>query len=242
MCGRFTLSTPPQTLQEIFDLQETPDIPPRYNIAPSEAIATIRRPQPQAQRELVMLRWGLVPPWAKDPDVGSRMINARSETAATNNAFRSAFRRRRCLIPADGFYEWQKLERRKQPYWIRMRDGLPFAFAGLWEHWEGQPGQILETCTILTTAPSDVVRPIHDRMPVILEPDVWDLWLDPSVQEPDMLQPLLHAYPAEQMLAVPVSNLVNNPANDHPECIAPLASDEPTPSMSAGQGDQPNSL
>ena len=225
MCGRFTLSTPAQTLQQIFDLSETPDLPPRYNIAPSEAIATIRLPAPQAGRRLDLLRWGLVPPWAKAPDVGARMINARAETAATNPAFRAAFRRRRCLVPADGFYEWQRLERRnKQPFYIRMRDGLPFAFAGLWEYWEGPQGDALETCTILTTEPSELVRPVHDRMPVILDPRDWDLWLDPGVQDPARLQPLLHPYPAENMTAFPVSQAVNNPANDREECVAPLAS------------------
>ncbi len=225
MCGRFTLSTPAQTLQQIFDLSETPDLPPRYNIAPSEAIATIRLPEPQAGRRLDLLRWGLVPPWAKAPDVGARMINARAETAATNPAFRAAFRRRRCLVPADGFYEWQRLERRnKQPFYIRMRDGLPFAFAGLWECWEGPQGDALETCTILTTEPSELVRPVHDRMPVILDPQDWDLWLDPSVQDPARLQPLLRPYPPEKMTAFPVGLAVNNPANDREECVAPLAS------------------
>jgi putative SOS response-associated peptidase YedK len=224
MCGRFTLSTPAQTLQQIFDLSETPDLPPRYNIAPSEAIAAIRLPEPQAGHRLDLLRWGLVPPWAKEPDVGARMINARSETVATNPAFRTAFRRRRCLVPADGFYEWQRLERRKQPFYIRMRDGLPFAFAGLWEHWEGPQGDALETCTILTTEPSELVRPVHDRMPVILDPKDWDLWLDPTMHEPERLQSLLRPYPAEKMIAFPVGQTVNNPANDHEECIAPLAS------------------
>jgi putative SOS response-associated peptidase YedK len=224
MCGRFTLSTPAQTLQQIFDLSETPDLPPRYNIAPSEAIAAIRLPEPQAGHRLDLLRWGLVPPWAKEPDVGARMINARSETVATNPAFRTAFRRRRCLVPADGFYEWQRLERRKQPFYIRMRDGLPFAFAGLWEHWEGPQGDVLETCTILTTEPSELVRPVHDRMPVILDPKDWDLWLDPTMHEPERLQSLLRPYPAEKMIAFPVGQTVNNPANDHEECIAPLAS------------------
>ena len=225
MCGRFTLSTPAQTLQQVFDLAETPDLPPRYNIAPSEAIAAIRLPEPQAGRRLDLLRWGLVPPWAKEPDVGARMINARAETAATNPAFRAAFRRRRCLVPADGFYEWQRLERRnKQPFYIRMRDGSPFAFAGLWEHWEGPQGDALETCTILTTDPSELVRPVHDRMPVILDPRDWDLWLDPGVQDPARLQPLLRPYPPEQMIAFPVGQGVNNPANDREECVAPLVS------------------
>ncbi len=223
MCGRFTLSTPAETLAEIFELTETPQLPPRYNIAPTDAVATVRLPAEDTERELALLRWGLIPPWAKDPAVGSRMINARAETVATNPAFRSAFRRRRCLIPSTGFYEWQRVERRKQPFYIRMRDGLPFAFAGLWEHWEGPDGAAIESCTLITTEPSDLVRPVHDRMPVILDPKDYELWLDPSVQTPDRLQPLLRPYPSEQMVAYPVSPWVNNPAHDDPECIAPLA-------------------
>ena len=223
MCGRFTLSTPAETLAEIFELTETPQLPPRYNIAPTDAVATVRLPAEDTERELALLRWGLIPPWAEDPAVGSRMINARAETVATNPAFRSAFRRRRCLIPSTGFYEWQRVERRKQPFYIRMRDGLPFAFAGLWEHWEGPDGAAIQSCTLITTEPSDLVRPVHDRMPVILDPKDYELWLDPSVQTPDRLQPLLRPYPSEQMVAYPVSPWVNNPAHDDPECIAPLA-------------------
>ena len=224
MCGRFTLTTPAQTLQQIFDLRETPDLPPRYNIAPSEAIATVRLPERQTGRRLDLLRWGLVPPWAKEPDVGARMINARAETAATLPAFRAAFRRRRCLIPADGFYEWQQVNHcGKQPFYLRLRDGQPFAFAGLWEHWTGPHGEALDTCTILTTAPNELLRPIHNRMPVILDPQEWDLWLDPAVQDPARLQPLLRPYPADQMIGFPVSQVVNHPANDHAACIVPRA-------------------
>ena len=223
MCGRFTLTTPGDTLAEIFELSEVPDLPPRYNIAPSEPVATVRLPSGNAPRELVLLRWGLIPHWAKDPGVGARMINARSETVATNPAFRSAFRRRRCLVPATGFYEWQRQERRKQPVYIRMHDGQPFAFAGLWEHWEGPEGTPIESCTLLTTQPNDLVRPVHDRMPVILDPKDYELWLDPDVQDPARLQPLLRPYASEQMVAYPVSQLVNNPANDVPETIEPLA-------------------
>ena len=224
MCGRFTLSTPAQTLQKLFDLPDVPELPQRYNIAPSEALATVRVPEGKAQRELTFLRWGLIPPWADDPAIGNRMINARAETAATSPAFRGAFRRRRCLVPADGFYEWQRVGRRKQPYYIHMRDGSPFAFAGLWEHWKGPEGQVVESCTLITTEPSDLVRQVHDRMPVILAPRDYDLWLDPEVRDAEQLRALLHAYPAEQMEAFPVSQAVNSPANDDPACIAPLAS------------------
>ena len=222
MCGRFTLSTPVQTLAELFDVKEKAALPPRYNIAPTDPVLAVRVPSESANRELALLRWGFVPAWAKEIGVGNRMINARSETVATSPAFRAAFRRRRCLIPADGFYEWQRLERGKQPFFIHMRDEQPFAFAGLWEIWEGGDGAVVESCTIITTEPSDLVRPVHDRMPVILDPEHYELWLDPR-QKPDRLQALLRPYAADKMVAEPVSTVVNNPANDVPECIAPLA-------------------
>jgi putative SOS response-associated peptidase YedK len=150
------------------------------------------------------------------------LINAQAETAATKPAFRVAFRKRRCLIPADGFYEWRKENRHKQPYCIRLRDGRPFAFAGLWEHWEGREGKTIDSCTILTTTPNEVLAPLHHRMAVILPSSEYDRWLDPSVQEVERLQPLLRPYPAEEMTAYPVSTVVNNPANDAPSCIEPL--------------------
>ncbi len=224
MCGRFTLSTPAQTLQKLFDLPEVPELPPRYNIAPSEMLATVRLPEGKPSRGLAGLRWGLIPPWATDPDVGNRMINARAETVATSPAFRGAFRRRRCLIPADGFYEWQRQGRYKQPFYLHMRDGSPFAFAGLWEHWKGPEGQVIESCTLITTEPSELVRPVHNRMPVILDPDDYALWLDPGMNDVEPLKALLRPYPPEQMEAYPVSQMVNSPANDDPACIAPLAS------------------
>jgi putative SOS response-associated peptidase YedK len=161
------------------------------------------------------------PPWADDPKVGNRMINARSETVATSGAFRSAFRRRRCLVVSDGFYEWQRQEKRKQPFYIHMRDDSPFAFAGLWEVWEGKDGTVLETCTVLTTEPNELMRPIHNRMPVILDRESYDLWLDPEMREPDPLKALLRPYPEDKMAAYPVSLLVNSPANDVPECLEP---------------------
>ncbi len=224
MCGRFTLSTPAQTLQKLFDLPEVRELTPRYNIAPSEMLATVRLPEGKPSRELALLRWGLIPPWADDPDVGNRMINARAETVATSPAFRGAFRRRRCLVPADGFYEWQRQGRQKQPFYLHMRDGSPFAFAGLWEHWKGPEGQVIESCTLITTEPSDLVRPVHNRMPVILAPDDYALWLDPGVQDVEALKALLRPYPPVQMEAYPVSQMVNSPANDDPACVVPLAS------------------
>lgn len=222
MCGRFTLRTPAKTLQTIFELPDVPELSPHYNVAPTDAVAVVRVAAPETPRELVLLRWGFVPSWTKDPSIGSRMINARSETVATSPAFRGAFRQRRCLVVADGFYEWQRVERRKQPFYFQMDDGRPFAFAGLWEHWEGPGGAVIDSCTLLTTEPNVVVQPIHNRMPVILAPEQYDTWLDPTVQSVDRLQKLLRTYPAEQMVTYPVGVMVNNPTNDDPDLVRPL--------------------
>jgi len=228
MCGRFTLITPAEALAEQFQLFEIPSLAPRYNIAPTQPVAAVRRVPGDGQRELVLLRWGLVPFWAKDPGIGARMINARSETVAEKPAFRAAFRRRRCLVPADGFYEWRRLERGKQPFYVRLRDERPFAFAGLWEHWEGPDETAIDSCTLLTTEPNDLIRPVHSRMPVILSPKDYDLWLDPGVQKAELLQPLLRPYPSEGMLAYPISTWVNKPKNDSPRCIEPLTQSQKT--------------
>jgi putative SOS response-associated peptidase YedK len=228
MCGRFTLTDPDQDLTVQFNLPEIPDLKPRYNIAPTQPVAAVRVAEDAVSadggvaRELVQLRWGLIPFWAKDPAIGARMINARSETAAEKPAFRAAFRRRRCLVIADGFYEWQKQNGGKQPFFIHLEDGRSFAFAGLWEHWEGADGSVIESCTLLTTAPNDLLRPLHNRMPVILLPGDYELWLDPEVQQPDLLKPLLGPYLAGEMEAYPVSRWVNKPQNDDPRCIEPL--------------------
>ena len=219
MCGRFTLGATAATLAAQFDLANVPTWTPHYNIAPTQEVLVVLQPSPQANREARLHRWGLIPPWAKDPSIGNRMINARAETVATKPAFRRAFKERRCLLLADGLYEWQRQERRKQPFYIRLRDGRPFAFAGLWEHWEGSEGMAIQSCTILTTTSNEVVGRIHDRMPVILSPTDYDRWLDPSIQEPTVLQTLLRPYPADEMMAYPVSTRVNNPANDSPECV-----------------------
>jgi putative SOS response-associated peptidase YedK len=223
MCGRFTLTDPDQDLAEQFDLPEIPALEPRYNIAPTQAVAAVRVAAGGAVRELVLLRWGLIPFWAKDPEIGARLINARSETVAEKPAFRDAFKRRRCLVVADGFYEWQKQQGKKQPFYIRLRAGQPFAFAGLWERWRGAEESIVESCTLLTTSPNGLMQPLHNRMPVILQPRDYELWLDPGVVRAELLQPLLVPYPAEEMEAYPVSRRVNSPDNDDPRCIEPLA-------------------
>jgi putative SOS response-associated peptidase YedK len=217
VCGRYTLRNPRKALDAILDLPQLPFLEPRYNIAPSQAIAVIRFLPGQAQREAVLVRWGLIPSWASDPAIGHRMINARSETAATKPAFRSAFRQRRCLAPADGFYEWKAMGGKKQPYLIRVGEDQPFAFAGLWEKWEFD-GQTIESCTILTTEANDAIRTLHERMPVILAREDHGLWLDPAVKDPALLQPLLRPYSAELMNFYPVSTLVNSPRVDQPEC------------------------
>lgn len=232
MCGRFRLSETGAVLAEQFGLAPAPALEPRYNIAPTQTVATVR--QTEAGRVLCLVRWGLVPAWAKDPAIGARMINARAESVAEKPAFRAAFKQRRCLVLADGFYEWQALpgstgRGAKQPFSFHMADGGVFAFAGLWERWRGtgqggdDGGAPLETCTIMTTEANELVRPVHERMPVILPRAAYALWLDPAVQQPEPLQALLAPFPAELMASHPVSRAVNRVANDGPECAAAVA-------------------
>ena len=243
MCGRYTLRTSPAEVAKAFRLAGIVDFPPRYNIAPTQKVFAIMAeaaeqdaarhasPQPDRdrephQRKFAPLHWGLIPSWAADPSVASRMINARAETVATKPAYRQAFARRRCLIVADGFYEWRKLGPGKQPYYIHLADGGPFAFAGLWEHW--QRGELtIDSCTIITTAANALLATLHDRMPVILPPEQHDLWLDPAVTEFARVLPLLAQYPADEMALEPVSTLVNSPRNDSPACLAPVDEDAP---------------
>ncbi len=223
MCGRFALFSPEEILAAMFGVEGDRFPPASYNIAPSRDVAAVRAaPEGAARRELALLRWGLIPSWAKDPAMGDRMINARAETASAKPAFRSAFRRRRCLLPADGFYEWQKAGTRKQPYFVRMADGKPFALGGLWERWDGPDGPIA-SCTILTTDVNALLAPIHDRMPVIVAAADFERWLDPGRQDPADLMPLARPYPADAMVAFPVRTLVNSPATDDPRCIEPAA-------------------
>lgn len=224
MCGRFTLRAPANVVAEQFALFEVEPFAPRFNIAPSQPVPVVRLApeQPEPQRELVWLRWGLIPSWAQDPAIGNRMINARAETVAEKPAYRAALRRRRCLVAADGFYEWQRTGRQKQPYFIRMRDDRPFAFAGLWETWQRGDDAPVQSCTLLTTESNELIRPIHNRMPVILASDDYRRWLDPGVQRPEQLTPHWRPYPSDQMTADPVSTFVNNPANDSPKCIQPV--------------------
>lgn len=233
MCGRFTLRTSAKKVAKAFDVAEVPELFPRFNIAPTQPVAVVRRWATRPGRELAPLRWGLIPSWAEDAKAGARMINARSETAATLPAFRNAFRQRRCLIVADGFYEWQKVSGKKQPYFIHLKNHEPFAFAGLWESWRRPDKQHIESCTILTTEANDLVRFLHDRMPVILRPQDYERWLDPEQEKVEELRPLLQPLPSEEMSAEAVSSLVNNARNEDPKCIEPLPRNlfgEPDPS------------
>ena len=219
MCGRFTLRTPAHRLAEAFGVRELPNLRPRYNIAPSQDVVAIRAAD-DGTRELVSLRWGLIPFWAKEAAIGNRMINARAETVAEKPAFRAAFRRRRCLVAADGFYEWQNTDGgAKQPYFIRLADDAPFAIAGLWERWSAPDGAAVESCTLITTDANDLLKPIHHRMPVILAPADHDAWLD---AEAPSAAALLRPYPADEMVAYAIGPLVNDPRTDEPACIAPL--------------------
>lgn len=181
MCGRFSQTASPEAIALQFEVAELPLLKPHYNIAPSQPVVAIRIEPDTSTRKLVMLRWGLISSWAKDPKIGSQCINAKAETVAVKPSFRSAFKKRRCLVVATGFYEWQVQGRTKQPMWIGLRSKQPFAFAGLWEHWKPAEGESLETCTIITTEPNDLMAPIHNRMPVILAPAAYDQWLDPPL-------------------------------------------------------------
>ena len=220
MCGRFTLTTNLGAIAKRFGVSRfLEEVGPRYNIAPTQTVIVVND---DGTRHLTQMQWGLIPSWAKDPAIGNRMINARAETVATKPTFRVALRKRRCLIPADGFYEWKPTGRRKQPVYIALKSREPFGFAGLWEVWTSSGGEEIKSCTIITTEANELQKPIHDRMPVILTRESEAVWLDPAIQEPARLLPLLKPYPAEEMEAYPVSARMNNPSHDGPECIEPL--------------------
>jgi putative SOS response-associated peptidase YedK len=228
MCGRFVLTSPAQVIAEVFGVDPPAELAPRWNVAPAQPLLVVRAGEsPEPERVVHSLRWGLVPWWSKERPRGATMINARAETAPERPAFRDAFRRRRCLVPADGFYEWQApaggRASPKQPYLITLEAGGPFAFAALWDRWRpkdaGSPP--LESCALLTTAPNALMRPIHDRMPVILPRSAWSGWLDPAVADVDRLRALLVPYPAGEMVATAVSPWVNDPRHDDPRCIEP---------------------
>lgn len=224
MCGRYTAAMSWSELVDLYEITETGiplNVAPRYNVAPTQTVPIVRS-VPNG-RELAMVRWGLVPSWSKGPDSRYSMINARAETVTEKPSFRTPFRRRRCLVPADGFYEWKKANGAKQPYRIALNDGRPFAFAGLWDSWESADETAIESCTIIVTDANELVRPIHDRMPVILDPGNHVRWLDVEGTPADEAAEMLRSYPSERMTAYPVSRMVNSPKNDDPKCIEAVA-------------------
>ncbi|MGB8065496.1 MAG: SOS response-associated peptidase [Candidatus Sulfotelmatobacter sp.] len=219
MCGRYRLTAKERYLRDYFGLEEDPPWQPRWNIAPTQQVAAIRQHPAEPRRIFSLMRWGLVPYWANDQSFGLKTINAMSETAAQKPAFRDAFRRRRCLLPADGFFEWKKTgSKHKQPYNIGLATGSVFAFAGLWDLWRDPNNHGLETCTILTTRPNSLVAEVHDRMPAILDPDDYERWLDPGITNPEMILDCLKPFDATPMSKYPVSPRVNCPENDDEEC------------------------
>jgi putative SOS response-associated peptidase YedK len=228
MCGRYSLTTAPEAMRRLFKATgPLPNWPARYNIAPTQMVPVVRRRQPDDVNEIVLLRWGLVPSWSKGPDPAFAMINARAETVATKPAYRAAFMQRRCLVPTDGFFEWQSSpgsgkKPAKQPFHFRMKDGGPFALAGLWEHWQGGDGGVIESFAIIVTDANELVRPVHDRMPVILDPSCYAHWLEEQAP-PDSLLALLRPFPARAMIAVKVGPRVNSPKYDDPACIEAVA-------------------
>ena len=221
MCGRFTLTVDPSELQDAFGEFSFPDrFAPRFNIAPTQPVLAIPN---DGKHQADFFLWGLIPSWAKDPSIGNKLINARGETIAEKPSFRGGFKYKRCLILADGFYEWksQPTTKIKTPYFIHMKDRKPFAFAGLWDEWHSSNGDALRTCTIITTEPNDLMKPVHNRMPVILQPRDYADWLDPAPRAPESLLPLIKSYSPADMSAYTVSTLVNSPGNDRAELVVP---------------------
>jgi putative SOS response-associated peptidase YedK len=221
MCGRFTITLEAAELQETLGLNSVPaDWKPRFNAAPTQPVGAVLD---GSLRNVEMLRWGLIPSWAKDKEIGSRLINARSETLSEKPSFRNAFARRRCLILADGFFEWRRFADKKipsQPYFFHLQDAKPFAFAGLWETWRSPEGEMIRSCTIITTQANELVAPIHDRMPVILSGEALWTWLQPPDLETG--RALLRPFPSERMQAIPIQRLVNDPGLDSPEILSPM--------------------
>jgi putative SOS response-associated peptidase YedK len=217
MCGRFSRKATLQAIVDEFEIEEQDEkVKPSYNVAPGQEIAVVLKDE---NKKLNLLKWGLIPSWAKDPTIGSRMINARAETLSEKPSFKHSLRRKRCIIIADGFYEWKKEGAHKVPMYIFLKSGKLFGFAGLWDTWTAPEGNKIATCTIITTSPNKLIEEIHNRMPVILPKENVDRWLDPSIQDESKVLPLLQPYPADEMDAYPVSRLVNSPKNNSPEVI-----------------------
>jgi len=227
MCGRYLITSAPEAFRRLFGYPEQPNFPPRYNVAPTQPVPIVRIVE--GKRQFALVRWGLIPPWVKDPRKFTLLINARGESANEKPAFRNAMRRRRCLVPADGFYEWKNEGGRKHPYCVRPRDGGPIAFAGLWETWMGPNGEEMETATIITTAANRELARLHERMPVIVPPEAFDLWLDCS--NVDAITAAALFMPAREGLleAYEISPAVNRTANDGPKLIEPVSAQPPAP-------------
>lgn len=221
MCGRYVVNTNKEILKKKFKVKDVPDVKlDRYNIAPTQDILAVR--SIEGEREIALMHWGLIPSWAKEESIGNKMINARSETVTEKPSYKQAFQKRRCLIPANGFYEWQKTKEGKQPFYFYMKDEDLFAFAGLWEQWRNAEGKAIESCTILTTAANKILKPVHDRMPVILHESDYELWLDDDARKQDLRLELLNPFTAKEMKSHAVSSLVNSPRNDDASCVEPL--------------------
>ena len=221
MCGRYSLTTPAEAVRALFGYEARPNLRPRYNIAPTDAVLVVRPAKDQGPREPAMMRWGLVPWWAKDIKIGAKTINARAETVASKPAFRDAFRERRCLVAADGFYEWRKECKLRRPFRIVRRDGNPFAFAGLWDRFSPAEGEAIDSFTIITTEANALLRPLHARMPVMLDAADYDAWLDASAGAPS-LHALLRPFADSELAFFEVSSRVNKVANDDPSVIEPI--------------------
>jgi putative SOS response-associated peptidase YedK len=222
MCGRFTLTVSAGKVADFFGLKNVPEVAPRYNIAPTQPVLAIAAAADNSGRQVTWCRWGLVPFWADDPKIGNRLANARADGVATKPSFRAAFKSRRCLVIADGFYEWKATGKKKQPHYFQLKDGQPFAFAGLWERWQRWDEDEILSCTLITTEPNEVVGQVHDRMPVILPTSAYDQWLHTPAKEAAGVTELLRAYPGEEMTATPVGLGVNNPRFDGPACVEPI--------------------
>jgi putative SOS response-associated peptidase YedK len=219
MCGRFVREKSIPVIAAEFGVDQiSTDLEPSYNIAPTQRVAAVIN---DGQKQLVAFQWGLIPSWADDPKIGNKLINAKSETITEKASFRNAFKKRRCLIVADGFFEWQKIGQAKRPVYIHLKSGKPFGFAGLYETWKSPEGEPIATCTIITTEANEIIKPIHDRMPVIIAKEARDLWIDPGVKDREALLELLKPYPSDEMETWPVSKMVNSPMNNSPDCIKP---------------------
>ena len=237
MCGRYTITSAPEAYRAFFGYPEQPNFPPRYNVAPTQPIPIVRLQE--GERHFALVRWGLIPSWVKDPNNFALLLNARGESVTEKPAFRNAMKRRRCLVPADGFFEWKPVGGRKQPYYIRARSGAPLAFAGLWETWEGPNGEEVDTATIVTTRANRLLNSIHDRMPVIVPPEAFDLWLDCANVDAVTASALITPAPEDLLETCPVSSAVNRTANDNANLLEPVDPDaEPAPKRAAKRSDK----